>query len=665
MAISFGVDYYPEHWPRERWETDAKLMQEMGVQVVRMAEFSWSRLEPREGEFQFGWLDDAIALLARYGISTILGTPTAAPPAWIIARNPEIQPVDSQGRVRHFGGRHHDCQSNPAYRAHIKRYVTAFAEHFGKNPNVIGWQVDNELGNSHEDLCFCEECEKRFRLWLQERYGSIEELNRHWGTVFWSQGYNSFDEVFAPRMTASGHNPSQMLDWKRFCSDLVLDFHNFQAEILRKAAPGKFITHNMMGFSDKISYFDLADHLDFSSHDQYPGGHFQEDPNAPRAARLAAPLDFIRGTKHRPFWIMEQQSSITGWGDMGRAPRPGQLALWAAQSIAHGADAVVFFRWRTCTVGTEQYWHGVLPHSGVPGRCSRELSACMHRAAPLMARHRGGLPKPKVAIVFSYEQEYAFQIQPHHPELTYLGHVMTYYRALFERNIPVEFVREGEDLSGYEWVVAPLQYLMTPQKEAQFRAYVENGGNLVLTMRTGVKHEDNLCMDNQPLPGALHDVLGLTVPEYDCLRETDVQVDWGGARYRGLKWSDLVEPQGAKPLAVYASEFYAGTPAITVNEYGKGRAYYVATEMDAPLAARFVQEMVDSSALRPLLDTPQDVEVCYREAGGKAVYFVLNHTAQEQPVEIPAGWTPVEGFDGAPLPPYGVAVYEGPLPGEA
>ena len=284
----FGTDYYPEHWPRERWETDAVMMRDMGLDVVRLAEFSWFNLEPKKGVYTFGWLEEAISVLGRAGIKVILGTPTAAPPAWIIESDPSIQPVDSQGRVRHIGGRHHDCQSNPNYRRHIERFVSAFADHFGRNENVIGWQIDNELGNSHEDLCHCPSCQKRFREWLKAKYGTVDALNRAWGTDFWSQGVQSFDQVLSPMLPVCGGNPSRELDWRRFCADLILDFHDLQARIIRSKSPGRFITHNLMGFHDKFRYNELAKELEFVSHDQYPGGHFIPDPSVVPAAEAAA-----------------------------------------------------------------------------------------------------------------------------------------------------------------------------------------------------------------------------------------------------------------------------------------------------------------------------------------------------------------------------------------
>ena len=416
MGIHFGVDYYPEHWPRERWETDVQLMKEMGVQVVRMAEFSWFKMEPTLGEFHFEWLEEAIALLDSYGIKTILGTPTAAPPAWIVRKNPEIQPIDREGRRRYFGGRHHDCQSNPVYRAHIKRFVTAFAKCFANNPGVIGWQIDNELGNSHGDLCMCTSCQQLYQKWLKRKYGTIEALNDAWGTTFWSQGYNDFIQIGTPMITAVGENPSAMLDWKCYCSDLIVNFADWQAEIIRNICPNHFITHNFMCFDNKVDYYDLAGLLDFVSNDIYPAGHWQKQPHQPES-ELAASHDVVRGYKKKSFWMMEQQSGMAGWEIMGRALEPGQMSAWAMQSVAHGADAVIFFRWRACAMGTEQYWHGILGHSGKPGRIYNEVKKLTQTFTKYMEDFEGSMPCPEVAIVHNFRQNYALDIQPHHPQL--------------------------------------------------------------------------------------------------------------------------------------------------------------------------------------------------------------------------------------------------------
>ncbi len=659
MSYQFGVDYYPEHWPRERWPVDARMMREMGIQVVRMGEFSWAAIEPRAGEFHFELLDEAIDVLGREGIDVILGTPTAAPPAWMVEQDPDIQPVTWWGEQRFFGGRHHDCQSNPTYRAHIRRYVTAFAAHFAHHPRVVGFQVDNELGNSHGDLCYCPHCEARFRQWLREKYGDIETLNRAWGTAFWSQNYGSFEEIHAPRVTASGQNPSRALDWKRFCSDLVCEFHQFQADILRAAAPEKFITHNLMGFSNKVSYYGLGRQLDFASHDQYPGGHFHARHDEFRADFHAAELDMIRSVKPGPFGVMEQQSGITGWEVLGRTPQPGQIGLWAMQSVAHGADCIVFFRWRSCAMGTEQYWHGILPHNGVPGRYYREISAFMRQNGPLLKALAGAENPAEVAIVRSYDQEYAMDIQPHHPRHRYIAHLMSYYKALWRRNIPVNFVPETAELTGYRVVVAPLQFLMSDEWAAKLRHYVAQGGRLVLTWRSGVKDETNLCWTEGDIPHGVSDVCGLRVAEYDCLRDTTGSVRWGKDTYPCEYWADLPELTTAEPLAVYAKDFYAGQAAITRNAYGAGTAYYVGTSMSPELADRFVDQLAEDADLHPLLNTPCGVEAVQRVKDNRAYLFLLNHTGEPQQMDVPEGWQSVSEISGkwtGQLLPYGVQV---------
>lgn len=656
MRIHFGVDYYPEHWPRERWETDAQLMKEMGVQVVRMAEFSWFQMEPQEGVFRFAWLEEAVNLLNQYGIKTILGTPTAAPPAWIIEKNPEIQPVDREGRRRFFGGRHHCCQSNKTYREHVKRFVTAISEKFADNPGVIGWQIDNELGNSHADLCMCGSCRLNFQKWLLKKYGKIERLNDAWGTAFWSQGYNKFSQIRTPLITVTGENPSAMLDWKCFCSDLIVDFAKWQADIIRKKCPNHFITHNYMCFDDKVNYYDLGELLDFVSNDVYPAGYWHEKPQEP-LYQTAAAHDVVRSYKKQPFWIMEQQSGMAGWGIMGRQPKPGQLSAWAIQSVAHGADALVFFRWRTCAVGTEQFWHGILGHSGKPGRIYNELKRLTETFSSYMDDFEGSMPKPEVAIVHNFRQNYAFQIQPHHPKLTYVKELYKYYRAFYEKKIPVDFVQDTDDLSGYKLVVAPLQFLMTPQLEQHYFDYVENGGHLVLTMRTGVKDAENRCMTDRELPGRLGELCGITIPEYDCLNEATGGVLYGKKEYLIKKWCDIIELQGASCLAEYSTGFYKQSPAITENVYGDGIAWYVGTEPDEELMEDLLAYFERRSEVATLGTAADDVEMMTRESQDKIWLFVINHTDDEQVYHLHDRYEMIEGEQEEFLRPFEVQLF--------
>lgn len=653
----FGVDYYPEHWSRERWTTDAEMMRDMGLDTVRMAEFSWSCLEPEEGHYCFDWLEEVIGILGSKGIRTILGTPTAAPPAWLIQKYPSIEPVDRDGCRRHFGGRHHDCQSDPAYRRHIRRFVTAFADRFGRNPDVIGWQIDNELGNSHDDLCCCESCGKQFREWLQSKYGDIATLNQCWGTAFWSQGYQSFDQIMPPLRTVTGSNPSRELDWKRFCADLVLEFHDMQAEIIRAKSPGRFITHNMMGFCDKYRYNEHAKELEFVSQDQYPCLYFSRDMNAPKAAESAAPLDFMRSLRDAPFCVMEQQSAVTGWETMSRAPRPGQLALWSMQSIAHGADAVVYFRWRSCTMGHEQYWHGLLPHSGIPKRNFDELSRFIRDMKPLLADMQGAMPPRQVGILYSYDQNWAIRIQPQHPELNYQEHLMTWYRAFHEKQIPVDFTWTDRSWQPYTVLIAPLWYLTDPEINDRFRRYVKQGGTLVLDMRCGIKDMNNLCLTDK-LPAGLTDLTGVEIDEYDCLRDTENTVIWNGNEYPCAKWCDIMHTETAKVVGVWGREFYSITPAVTKNRYGSGIVWYVGTEMSPELAHKMATTLIRENELQSLGQAAPDVEMTLRRGKDREWLFILNHAGEQKPLPDVTGWQCVYGPEDAVMQGYECRVYE-------
>lgn len=635
--IHFGVDYYPEHWPEERWETDARLMKEMGLQVVRLAEFSWHKMEPKEGEFDFDWLDRAIALMEKYNIRCILGTPSAAPPAWMVNKYPEILPVDRMGITRGFGGRHHDCQSNKLYREKCRIIAGKMAERYADNKNVIGWQIDNELGNSHADFCHCDSCRKAFQDWLKAKYKDVDTLNKAWGTAFWSQEYNDFSEVFTPRITATGENPSQMLDWKCFHSDLIVDFAKNQVDVIREKAPNQFITHNYMGFSDVVNYYELGELMDFVCHDQYPLGYWYEGGRCANYD-LAAQLDVIRSFKKKPFWIMEQEAGTTGWGRMGRLPKPGQIPMWSLQTIAHGADAVLFFRWRACTMGTEQYWHAILPHSGEPGRTYNEISEMISKVTGVMDEITDSMPENEVGIIYSYRQNYAFQIQTQCDGFSYLPQLQKYYKMFYDKNISVDFLPENSELSGYKVVVAPLIYLMNEELEARMEKYVREGGNLVLTLRSGVKDDNNICMTDGALPGKLSKLGGCKVLDYDPLGNVSVDVEWGKENCKGTHWADIIIPdEDTTVLAKYASEFYAGEAAVTRHTYGLGNCWYVGTEGNDELNDLLVKDIIECSKINSGFNLCDGIEVTSRVKGGKKFVFVINHTDKEQKYSAIAG----------------------------
>ncbi len=632
----YGADYYPEHWPRERWATDARLMHEAGINVVRLAEFAWALLEPQQGIYDFAWLDEALGVLEAEGIAVVLGTPTAAPPAWLCQGYPEIMAVNRDGHRVTFGMRRQYCPTSSTYRTLSASIARAMAEHYAGHPQVIGWQIDNELSGH----CYCAECQRAFQEWAEARYGSLTALNEAWGTAFWSHIYRSWSQIPLPWNTTPVSNPCLELDYWRFMSDQMVAYQQVQLDILRERCPGQFITTNLMGFGfQDLDYYDLARPLDFVAWDNYPiyspGG--AEDSSLAALGHAA-----MRGIKDRPFWVMEQQAGPSGWQTMSRAPKPGQLRLWAYQAIAHGADAVVYFRWRSCPFNTEEYWHGILDHDGRPRRRYDEVRQMGQEVGRVGERLAGTSTPKAVALLLSYDDSWALRLQPNAEGLSYSEVFRGYYRAFHQMNVPVDVVSPEADLGAYKLVVAPVLHVLPEAWAQNLTRYVENGGHLVIGARSGVKDRSNRVV-NQPLPGLLAPLCGVEVEEYDALgRQTT-----GAIRFeQGIPeladtlctvhtWADILSPRGAEVIARYTQDYYSGKPAITCYGYGRGQAVYVGTMGNADLYATLARWCAAEAGVQPLLTTPHGVEVAARESGTQRILFLLNHSADEQAVELP------------------------------
>lgn len=630
----FGVDYYPEQWPGERWPIDARLMSEAGFNVVRLAEFAWSRMEPVEGKYDFEWLDRAIAILQAYGIKVVLGTPTASPPPWLMSKSPDLFRVRGDGLRVTYGNRREYCPNQPLYHEHSRRIVTEMARHYANHPAIIGWQIDNEFG----ERCYCPTCAQKFQTWVRSRYESLDDLNQKWGTIFWSHVYNDWTEIPLPLSTGGSPNPGLALDFYRFCSDSYVAYQQIQVDILRAQCPGHFITHNLMGFGfDQLNYFDLARPLDIVALDNYPRSQWSmEDGVDP--ARLALSLATMRGFKHQTFWMLEQQAGSGGWEMISMTPRPGEMRLWAYQSIAHGADAIVFFRWRTARFGTEQYWHGLLDHDAYPGRRYAEVKRMGAEIKRIGSQIIGTEVRSPVAMLLSYDSRFAFQIQPNNPRFSYSEHFSQVYRAFYQKHISVDIVDPNANLSAYKLVIAPALHLLTATCSENLKRYVQAGGILVVTQRTGVKDETNAVV-NQRLPGLLAEVCGVEVEEYDSLGgsvQNRLEFVLPGLAGKGGPTvgvlCEVLKPTSAAVVANYTRDFYAGKPAITINSYGQGQAVYVGTVGDEQLYETLTGWLLECSGLKPVLAVPAEIEVTERWQDGKRLIFVLNHHVD--PLEI-------------------------------
>jgi beta-galactosidase len=630
----FGADYYPEQWPEERWPEDARMMKEASFNIVRLAEFAWSKMEPSEGKFDFDWLDRAIEILSTQGIKVVLGTPTASPPPWLMAKQEDLFLVEQNGVRQSYGLRREYCPSHPLYRHHTERIVNQMAQHFKDNPTVIGWQIDNEFG----DRCFCSICRAEFHKWLQKRYDTLERVNKAWGTIFWSHVYTDWSQIPVPLTTALSHNPGLALDYRRFMSDTYRDYQRFQIDLIRRYCPDHFITHNLMGFGyNQLNYYDNAADLDIVSWNNYIrmqwGMQAEVDP-----AKAALSHDTMRGLKKQNFWVMEQQSGGGGWEYVAIPPKPGELRLWTYQSIAHGADAIVYFRWRTARTGTEQFWQGILEHHGIPGRRYAEVSQVGEELQKISEIVTGSRIKPQVAIMQSYDTRFAFQVQPNNPRFGYEKHIQDIYRGFYNTNIPVDIVSENDTLAGYKVVIVPAMYILTEQTTKNLEIFAANGGIVVFTPRTGVKDESNTVV-NMKLPGLVAKMCGIEIEEYVSMpvdQDNCVQFGLPGLEdeFPASVWADVIESKGADMIAWHTQDFYAKKPAVTINIFEKGKVIYLGVMGNSAYYNAIASWISKLARIECLLETPTGVEVTERWQGEKRLLFVLNHHPVAQDITL-------------------------------
>jgi beta-galactosidase len=667
-GIYVGVDYYPEHWPEERWETDLRMMREASFNIVRVAEFSWVLFEPEEGKYEFDWLDRWLTLAQKHGIKVIVGTPTAIMPSWLARKYPEALELKSTGKRTVWGGRRHNCFSDKDYRRLSEAIVRELAGHYAKHPTIVGWQIDNEFGNAD---CYCEKCRANFQRWLKDKYRDLAELNRAWGTHFWGQRISDWAEIPIPDDRIGEwaiSNPSASLDWHRFISHMQVDFHDAQVRILREICPpSQFITHNFMGLHDSLNYYDLARELDFISWDNYP----KLSPAIPYDTSLAA--DVMRGLKKKNFLIMEQTAGPLGWGFFSKNPQPGELRKICYQQLAHGADGQIWFRWRTCTVGREQYWHGLLGHDGKANRRYREAAQVAQEYRKLAPYLAGTTPRPPVAILYDYDSIWALKFQPGYPEAGHAGAIKRYYNALFRAGANADIVRPGDDLSRYKIVLAAHLHVLSDDVARQLEQFVRDGGVLLADCRTAVKDETNLAYD-RTLPGLLSPALGIEIGEYESLslgisdKETtkyDMHSDELGGTYTALHYADWISPTTAKALAGYDKPHLQEFAAVTRNEFEQGVGWYVGTIVEEPrFYDRLIESILEDAEIQPLGKPPAGVEFAERQSAERRLLFVINHTADDEIVDVPKGSRELLGNkhtgDTVNLKPFDVAVLELP-----
>jgi len=638
--MTVGVCYFPEHWPRDRWATDVEQMAAAGLQHVRMAEFSWGRIEPTRGEFDFEWLEAAVELVGEAGMDAVLCTPTATPPKWLVDERPGMLQEDADGTVRGFGSRRHYCFNSPEYREETERVVSTMVERVADSPHVVGWQTDNEFGCHGTVRCYCEDCARAFRAWLRDRYGDVEALNEAWGNTFWSQQYDGFEAVDPPRTTPAEHHPSRLLDYHRFASESAAAYNRLQADLIREADDDWFVTHNFMGHFPSLSAHDLADDLDFLAWDSYPTGFVQDrrtgEPSADelRAGdpdQVAFNHDLYRGATGVPFWVMEQQPGDINWPPYAPQPAEGAMRLWAHHAVAHGADAVLYFRWRRCLEAQEQYHAGLRKQDGSPDRGYHDADQVANELAGELAA-LDAVDAP-VALLHSYDDLWALDEQPHAPDFDYWTYVGTYFRALRARGVQVDVVPPSRDLDGYRAVVAPALHLVDDDLATHLRTYSERGGQLLVGARSGAKDSANKLRP-EPAPGPLADLVGATVDRHESLPgQLSTLVTYEGTEYDYRTWAEWVTPGDAAVVGVHQTGTAAGDAAITHADRGDGGVTYCGVWPGRALADALVANLLDRGGVAHAERFPAGVRVAARDG----YTWVTNFTGDPLVLEVPDG----------------------------
>ena len=644
--IGFGADYYAEDWPADRVETDAQLMRDAKFRTVRLADTNWERLEPAEGHYDFAWLDRVLEILNRYGIRTVLCTSSYVPPAWLIEKHPEFYLVNELGVRRRWGGMGFMCLNNTLYRQYVAKLVTALAAHYGQHPEVIGWQIDNEMGQWGAE-CYDEQyCQPKFRQYLKDKFGTIDELNRRLLTASYGHSYSSWEQILLRSNVAEDALQAPLvLENQRFFSLNMAEFMAFQAGILRQYTSGQFITHNGPAISRNC--FEFAKTLDFLSADNYP-----------RVGDSISPgfnTDLMRGFNHgKSFQVLEERSGTYGSYTLRDAtPPPGLARLWAWQALAHGADGVLFFRWRMNNGGSEQYWQGLLNYDGSPTAVLREVARMGEELERLGSEFIRAETPASVAEIVSYDSLWALQIGD--SKFPYFDQLKEFANSFRRWSLNVDFVEPTSDLSKYRIVAAPSLHVVDPAIVQNLETFVSKGGILILSARSGFKNHDNLA--TRVPPGPLERVARVWVKDYTLLEQSSVQQwlhfpddraayrpssdnlvrsaspDWPGD-YRAEGWADILELDGATPLFHYQKDYYAGKPAVTVADYGKGKVIYVGTLLESRFYVDLARHACEWGRVDVGPEIPEGIDFALRQRDQRTFRFLLNYSDSTKTIKL-------------------------------
>lgn len=628
--MKIGVDYYPEQWDSSFWEKDAEMMAKTGVKIVRIGEFAWSKLQPEQNEFNFQSLDDIMRMFKRYGIEVILCIPTNFPPLWLYEAHPEIIRVNPDGNKAQIGIKGCRCINSPVFLDYAKGITERLARRYGSDPNVAAWQIDNEL-EAHP--CTCEVCKDQFRTWLLDKYDTLENINVSLGTGAWSSEYSDISQIQPPTAYPEHlQNPALCLEYSRFCSDSTAKFVKEIVLTIKRECPKAKVTTNACFSRHNPDFYHLFNELDFVSCNNYPPLRIPEDLDANYSSAFY--LDLMRGVKGRNFWVMEQLSGSIGSSLMSPTTQPGQLSGYAFQALAHGADNILHFHWRSAVSGAEMLSQGLIDHSNVLGRRFYEFSELCKTALKLSVLDTTELVSD-VAILYYPDNEWAFRIQPQVDDFDYMGQLKNFHTAFSRYGANIDIVSPDADLSGYKAVIAPAMYIYKKSAAENIYRYVINGGTLVLTSRSGVKDANNNCIMSV-LPTVYKELIGAEITECDPIGSYEQTiVDFAGNKFACRQWCDVLRVTTAKAYAEYNDSFYKCCPAVTMNRYCSGVAYYVGTVCHADFYENFVGNIMRQTGIPRLKGLPRGVEVTTRTNGLNDFICFFNNSEKEAVISLP------------------------------
>ncbi len=655
-----GGDYNPEQWrdTREIWDDDMRLMREANCNEMTVGIFSWSTFEPEEGVFDFSVADETIDRVYKNGGRVILATPSGARPRWMAEKYPEVLRVGADGRREHFRARHNHCYTSPVYREKVRIINEKLAERYGRHPAVTAWHISNEYGGE----CFCPLCQAAFREYLRRKFhNDIRELNRAYWTTFWSHDYTDFEQIEAPSDISDRGIHGLNLDWRRFVTEMTVDFMRWEISPIKKICPDIPVTTNMMFEHYGLDYNRFKDVLDFASWDSYPEWHSGDQERT--AQTTAFWHDFYRSLKNRPFLLMESTPSKVNWKPVNKPKRPGMDTLSSIQAVAHGSDSVMYFQWRKSRGGSEKMHGAVVDHLG-SGDTREFLS--VKRTGEILKKIdeiAGTVTKAEAAVIYDWENMWALDdCQGYSKDKKYTDTCYSYHRALWKRGVNCDIVGPHADLSSYKLVIAPMLYLADGDTVENLSGYVKNGGTLYATYTLATVDENDLCRLKGLPGGALKDVFGILNEECDILWSGEEKsVSMRGKRYSAKDICEMIRLHGAKALALYESDYYAGTPAFTVNAYGNGRAFYQAFRDGGDFARDALSGIIGELAIAgntPNAILPYGVSAHSRTDGENEYAFIENYSDDAVALAV---YPSVDMLTGekvvsVSLPPYGFAV---------